>query len=120
MGYFCRSFNVNKIGFSFNARLGTCPVVNVTFRPTLIVLEFSKDLRAIVRVCYSRSCKTMTPSDTLDSIDERNMRSIEDKVVNTSSRVCDLISSNLARLSPFAIYSYRMALSNSQATRERR
>lgn len=60
----------------------------------------------------------MTPGDTLNSIDKRNVTSVKNEVVNTSRWVGDLVGSNLARLSPFTVYSDGMTFSDSESTRE--
>jgi len=68
---------------------------------------------------YSRSSKAMSPGDTLNSVDKRNVASVKNEVVNTPRWVGDLVGSNPARLSPFTVYSDGMTFSDSESRWER-
>jgi len=47
-------------------------------------------LGAVVRVLYSCSCKSMTPSHALNAVDKGDVRSIKDEVVNKARFVGSL------------------------------
>jgi hypothetical protein len=64
------------------------------------------------------SSEAMTPCDALNSTNEGNVRSVQNKVVHIAARVRCLDRGDLARLGPFTVNSEGMTLGNSEATRE--
>jgi len=64
------------------------------------------------------SSEAMTPSNTLNSIDEGDVRSVQNKVVHIAGRVRGLNSGDLARLGPLTVNSDGVTLGNGEATGE--
>jgi hypothetical protein len=66
----------------------------------------------------SFSSESVTPSDTLNTINERDMRSVKNEVVNKARLVGGLICGKFARLGPLAIDSNWVVGCDGEATGE--
>jgi hypothetical protein len=64
------------------------------------------------------SSKSMAPGAALDTVDERDVRSVQNEVVHIARWVRSGDAVEFARLSPFTIYSDRVTFGNGKTSRE--
>jgi hypothetical protein len=69
-------------------------------------------------VLNSFSREAMTPGASLDAVDERNVGSVKNKVVDIARRVRSGDRGKLARLDPLTVDSDRVTLGDGETSRE--